>query len=160
MVGAIKLVTGHNADDTAETVIMNILRGDINRLPKCTRAISTDNMSMPRCKPLIYSYEKEIVLYAKYQKLEYFATECVYSPYGYRGSVRTFIKDLESVKPISLLNIIKAAESFETISTVKAQHLNSCQNCGFDTSQTICQACVLIETLQNKLEKQTRAYLP
>jgi tRNA(Ile)-lysidine synthase TilS/MesJ len=31
MLGVNKLATGHNADDMAETVILNLLRGDIAR---------------------------------------------------------------------------------------------------------------------------------
>jgi hypothetical protein len=30
--------------------------------------------------------------------LDYFSTECIYSPNAYRGHARTFIKDLEKIR--------------------------------------------------------------
>lgn len=50
---------------------------------------------MPRCKPFKYTYEKEIVMYAFYKKLDYFSTECIYAPNAYRGFAREFLKDIE-----------------------------------------------------------------
>nr|GME00109.1 cytoplasmic tRNA 2-thiolation protein 1 [Ipomoea batatas] len=73
-----KLVTGHNADDIAETVLLNILRGDIARLSRCTSIITGEDGPIPRCKPFKYTYEKEINTYAYFKKLDYFSTECKY----------------------------------------------------------------------------------
>jgi len=40
--------------------------------------------ALPRCKPFKYTYEKEIVMYAYFKNLDYFSTECIYSPNAYR----------------------------------------------------------------------------
>lgn len=40
-------------------------------------------------------YEKEIVMYAYFKRLDYFSTECIYAPFAARGAARDFVKDLE-----------------------------------------------------------------
>ncbi|XP_060787775.1 cytoplasmic tRNA 2-thiolation protein 1 isoform X1 [Neoarius graeffei] len=146
---------GHNADDVAETVLMNVLRGDIARLRRCT-AISTASDgegAIPRCKPLKYAYEKEIVLYAYFKKLDYFSTECIYSPNAYRGHARTFLKDLEAVRPSAIMDIIHSGENLSIKEGVKMPVQGTCSRCGYISSQALCKSCVLLEGLNRGLPK-------
>ncbi|PRQ75795.1 hypothetical protein AAT19DRAFT_12817 [Rhodotorula toruloides] len=158
------IVTGHNADDVAETVLMNVLRGDLPRLERCT-AITTggDPSSSPRSscrpdpddpdeselssllpktikrsKPFKYAYEKEIVMYAYFKKLDYHSTECIYAPTAYRGYARALVKDLEAVRPSAIVDLVLL---------MWVSRAEKCERCGSLTSQKLCQACMLLEGL-------------
>ncbi|KAJ6682532.1 ATPASES OF THE PP SUPERFAMILY-RELATED [Salix koriyanagi] len=148
-----KLVTGHNADDIAETVLLNILRGDIARLSRCTSITTGEDGPIPRCKPFKYTYEKEIVMYAYFKRLDYFSTECIYSPNAYRGFAREFIKDLERMRPRAILDIIKSGEDFRISTSTKMPEQGICERCGYISSQKWCKACVLLEGLNKGLPK-------
>lgn len=53
--------------------------------------IDDDDEAIARVKPLKYTYEKEIVMYAHFKKLVYFSTECIFAPNAYRGHARAFL---------------------------------------------------------------------
>ena len=58
--------------------------------------------------------------YAYFKKLDYFSTECIYSPDAYRGHARAFLKDLEAARPSAIIDIIHSGEAFAVKEEVKA----------------------------------------
>ncbi|KAJ2952515.1 hypothetical protein O0L34_g6832 [Tuta absoluta] len=153
LLGVKCIATGHNADDIAETVIMNVLRGDIARLKRCTAISTGSEGTIPRVKPLKYTYEKEIVMYAHYKKLVYFSTECVFAPNAYRGHARALLKDMEKIKPSCIMDIIYSGETMAVKEEVSLPTQGICTRCNFVSSQPVCKACVLLEGLNKGLPK-------
>ncbi|XP_070081006.1 cytoplasmic tRNA 2-thiolation protein 1-like isoform X2 [Equus przewalskii] len=148
LVGATHIVTGHNADDMAETVLMNFLRGDAARLARGGGLGSPgEGGALPRCRPLQLASQKEVVLYAHFRRLDYFSEECVYAPEAFRGHARHLLKLLEAARPSAVLDLVHSAERLALAPAARPPAPGACSRCGALASRALCQACALLDGL-------------
>ncbi|MCE7740934.1 MAG: TIGR00269 family protein [Candidatus Heimdallarchaeota archaeon] len=151
-VGADILLTGHNLEDEAETVLLNIIRGDIQRLSRLDpkpRKIHTS--LVPRAKPFRNSPQAEIVMYCYLNDLEYQEIQCPYAVEAYRGDVREFIFKTQEKQPMLSFNILRGHEKLlKMMQTVPPKkELRECNNCGEATTSDFCRGCWLKNQLDS-----------
>ena len=142
--GVDKLVTGHNLDDMAQSILMNFANGDVKKLARLGPHKKIQPGLIPRMFPLRVIPEKEVTLYAILKNMEYHDGECPYSIRAYRGVFRDIIDDLEYRNPGTRHSILSSYDSIREMLLDKFPPvgLNSCRECGEPTSQNICKACI------------------
>ncbi len=142
--GVDKLVTGHNLDDMAQSILMNFANGDVKKLARLGPHKKIQPGLIPRMFPLRVIPEKEVALYAILKNMEYHDGECPYSIRAYRGVFRDIIDDLEYRNPGTRHSILNSYDNIREILLDKFPPvgLNSCRECGEPTSQNICKACI------------------
>ncbi|XP_017359359.1 cytoplasmic tRNA 2-thiolation protein 1-like [Cebus imitator] len=146
--GATNIAISHNADDMAETRLMNFLRGDAGRLARGGGLGSPgEGGALPRCRPLQFASQKEVVLYAHFRRLDYFSEECVYAPEAFRGHARDLLKRLEAARPSAVLDLVHSAERLALAASARPPRPGACSRCGALASRALCQACALLDGL-------------
>lgn len=98
-VGADRLATGHNLDDMAQTVLLNVLRGDVPRLEGFDPGGGELAGYVRRVKPLCEVPERETTLYAYLNGMEFQSVPCPYAGEAMRGDVRRFLNQMEVRRP-------------------------------------------------------------
>ncbi|UCH71449.1 MAG: TIGR00269 family protein [Thermoplasmatales archaeon] len=143
--GVKKLVTGHNLDDMAQSILMNFINGDVKKLARLGPHKKVQPGLVPRMFPLRTIPEKENALYAIVKNLEFHDAECPYSNQALRGDFRNIINDLEYKNPGARHSILNSYESIKELLFTKYSfgNLNKCQKCDQPTSQDFCKACIL-----------------
>jgi uncharacterized protein (TIGR00269 family) len=143
--GINKLVTGHNLDDMAQSILMNFVNGDMQKLARIGPHKKIQPGLVPRVLPLRTIPEKEVALYAIIKNIEFHDGECPYSTRALRGDFRDIIDNLEYKNPGTRHSILNSYESIRDLLLEKypPAELNECKRCGEPTSQDICKACML-----------------
>jgi uncharacterized protein (TIGR00269 family) len=141
--GATKLATGHNLDDEAQSVLMNVLRGDLPRLVR-NSGVDSSGLFIPRIKPLMYISEKEIATYLMVNGMWEDLPECPYARYALRREVRTMLGNLEYRHPGTMLHLMESKKKIETrCAGMEQEPIRTCRECGDPCSGETCQLCQL-----------------
>ncbi len=150
---ATKVATGHNLDDEAQAVLLNYLRGDIERLARLRPSKIQPDL-VPRIKPLQDVPEKEVALYAIVKGLSVSLDECPYTYQSLRGEIRDILNDFEVKHPGTKYGVMSGFEKImPALKTMYKQiELSSCEHCGEPANDKRCQACKFLEQL-GKIKK-------
>jgi uncharacterized protein (TIGR00269 family) len=144
------VATGHNIDDEAQTIMMNIMRGDGRRIARTNRSRNRPIPGLvPRIKPITEVSERDIVAYAHYNKLPYHDVPCQYAIEAYRNDLRNFLNKLEHKRPGTLTAILRSGEAiaFAMRKAPKTGSINTCTRCDDPSPAKVCKACRLLEEL-------------
>jgi len=146
--GAAHLATGHNLDDTAQSILMSFSRGDVERLARLGPHSTVQKGLVPRIQPLRMIPESETTLYALVKKLKFHDLECPYAPEALRNSYRSVVFELENKYPGTRHSIIKSYDEIRPAlcRLYPPAGLKICE-CGEPTLSNKCKACELIDSL-------------
>lgn len=146
--GATRIATGHNLDDEAQSVLMNVLRGDLARLARDSGAESAGGF-IPRIKPLAAIPEQEVAAYLFCRGMFPVLPECPYTHHALRAEARSLLSALERGSPGTMVHLIKSRDRVAGMcrDMPHGESLKTCRVCGDPCSGDLCQACELARSL-------------
>ncbi len=151
---ATKLATGHNLDDEAQSVIMNIFRNQLEvsaRLGPMTGLVK-DKRFIPRIKPIYFLTEKEVAAYVFLKGFGVRYVECPYARDSYRGRIQELLNEYEHSRPGTKRNIIKGF--LKQLPELRKKHatdekIGVCGACGEPARGELCKVCEIVESIRS-----------
>lgn len=153
VIGAKYLATGHNLDDMAQSIMMNFVRGDIERLARLGPHTKVQPGLIPRFLPLRMIPEKESLLYAMVSGIPFWDGECPYYMDALRNQYRSIVDQLEDRSPGSKFSILSSYDTLKPMLSAgfSPSKLHMCA-CGEPTLGDKCKACELQASMERKLK--------
>ena len=135
------LATGLNLDDTAQSILMNLARGDSDRFAMMGPHEANVEGLVPRVQPLRQLPENEVMLYAEIRNIPYLRSTCPYSEEASRNLFREIVLRIEDEMPGSRYAMLRTISKMHKTRT--GGSARRCSECGDTTSSEVCRACAL-----------------
>lgn len=134
---------GINLDDYAQSILMNVARGDVERMARMAPHGTEKDGLVRRILPLRRIPEKEVVLYAILNGIKFDSSWCPYYSKAQRNTFREIIETLEERTPGSSFSILNFLDGIRPalLESRAEVTLNRCKICGQPTSREVCATC-------------------
>lgn len=157
------IATAHSLDDEAESIMLNLLKGNPELLGKLgpvsgitdTRKKSIEKGFAQRIKPFYLCSTKEIVAYCKALNLPIPNEKTAICPMRgetFRVEIRNWLKYMEEkgnhkeIKNALVSSFLKMMPMLK--GKYKEKEFSKCSKCGFPASNEICKVCELIQNFK------------
>ena len=153
--GAGKVITGHNLDDEAQAIIMNLFKANTKLAARLgpISGVEENNLFIPRVKPLYFSPEKEVRLYALLKGFQIQFAECPYSKEGYRHHIQEMLNDFEhkykGTKQGIVNSFLAMLPLLQEQEKQASETIQPCSKCYEASNKDVCNACLMKETVEN-----------
>lgn len=155
--GATKVVTGHNLDDEAQAIVMNLFKANAGLAAHLgpVSGVQEHRLFVPRVKPLYLCPEKEVKLYTLLKGFQVQFAECPHARDGYRSQIQDMLNEFEAKYKgtkqgiissfLDMLPALKERETKRTDGTIQ-----ECTECGEPAHGDVCNACKIVEVLRHE----------
>ncbi|HTT45113.1 MAG TPA: TIGR00269 family protein [Thermoplasmata archaeon] len=151
-VGADALVLGFNLDDLSQTVLMNLVRGDLDRLVRMAPHRVRQPGLVPRVAPLAMIPEREVYLYAHLKGIPFDHGECPHAGRAARNLFREVVWKLEEAQPGTRQALLHTHERLVNLFLANGNALGAperCRACGEPSARELCRACEYLEVARS-----------
>jgi uncharacterized protein (TIGR00269 family) len=142
--GADAVVLGFNLDDLAQTVLMNLVRGDLDRLVRMAPHRVRQPGLVPRVAPLAAVPEREVFTYAHLTGLPFDHTECPHAGRAARNRFREVVWQLEEAQPGTRQSLLRTHGRLVDLLLAHEGGVGAplrCRGCGEPSSGELCRSC-------------------
>ncbi len=139
------LATGHNLDDEAQGVLMNLIKANTDLLLRTEVKSLNSSGFTPRIKPFMFIPEKMILAYTVVKGWSLSPDECPYAHQSLRATVRDSLNTYESEHRGTKLALVEAG--LRVSENRASPEINSCSVCGEPSAGNVCRACLLKKDL-------------